>query len=111
MKFDFGHIRSRDYVQNEHRTGANRDGYEPCCVCGRAVARSNPRAFDVMVTDGGNVMTTEEDPDNPGWLGCWPVGADCAGKYPEIRPYLIRRDPLAMLNQKSTSMSISGKKS
>lgn len=101
MKFDFGSLVSKDYSQNERRTGASRDGYDPCCLCGRAVARNNPRAFDVMVTDGGFVATTVEDPDNPGWMGCQAVGADCAAQHPELRAYLLRRDPMSILQKKT----------
>lgn len=84
-------IRSKSYSANENRTRANRDGYEPCALCGCAVSRANKQAFDVMVTDGGYVATTEEDPDNPGWLGLQAIGPDCARRYPELQPYLLKR--------------------
>jgi hypothetical protein len=97
MKFDFQNLVSDNYRHNEQSTQAYRHGYAPCMLCGKAVDDNNVRAFDVMVTGGGYVATTEEEPNDPGWMGCQVIGADCAAKRPELKPYLLKRDAFEIM--------------
>ena len=73
----FENIIDPDFQKNVERTGADKPGFDPCCLCGRAVAKNNARAFD---TKDGKV-----------------VGADCAAKHPELHPHLIKRDVFKLM--------------
>ena len=52
-----------------------------CVQCGRLVG-SNP--WMVEVTNGGYIRLqdgTEADNNDPGYMGCWPVGNECAKAF------------------------------
>jgi hypothetical protein len=85
-----------DHHEQCERTGAMRDGYEPCIVCGRAV-NVGKNHWRVRVHDGGSriMHDTEADKLNElgfaaSELGSHPIGPDCLKKHPEVKPYAVR---------------------
>lgn len=79
-----------DFHRQVTRTGAYRDGYSPCLICGRAVKDCG--AAVLRVVDGGGTIADNGDPDiDPSAdLGCYPIGPCCLKRYPEFRPYVIK---------------------
>lgn len=52
-----------------------------CVQCGRKVGAD---AWYVEVIDGGDIRMqdgTEADMSDAGYMGCWPVGNECAKKF------------------------------
>jgi hypothetical protein len=52
-----------------------------CVVCGRKAGR-----YIALVVDGGARFgdpETEDDPDDGGYMGWWPVGSTCKKKLPK----------------------------
>lgn len=61
--------------------GIHKDGAERCVVCGRKVGK---KSYLVEVIDGGDIREqdgTEADTEDAGYMGCWPVGSECAKKF------------------------------
>lgn len=87
-----------NYHENSRRTGAMRDGHEPCTACGRAINVDQPH-WRVYIHDGGDIIVTEAEYDE--WetarsgagLGTYPIGPDCLRKHSEVKPYAIRVIP------------------
>lgn len=53
---------------------------ETCCVCGRKAGR-----YIALVVDGGGRFgdpKTDDDQEDPGYMGWWPVGSTCKRKLP-----------------------------
>lgn len=84
-----------DYHENSRKTGANRDGYMPCIVCGRAVSMAKEH-WMVYVHGGGHTAVTDEEYEEmevtqPGaGLGGYPIGPDCLRRNVDLKPYAFR---------------------
>jgi hypothetical protein len=86
-------IGNADHHKQEERIVDYHD--TPCIICGRGV--KDPWKYTVHIYWGTTLVTAEEIatlpddvlPQNAD-LGCWPIGADCLKKHPEIVPYLIK---------------------
>lgn len=80
------------YSENEHKTGANKKGFMPCVVCGKAISKKSTSAKVVRVHNGGISLVTEEEAlvmDEGADLGSYPLGADCLRRYPVLKPYVL----------------------
>ncbi len=62
-----------EYQERARRCPANAT---PCARCGKPCR--DPWRFAVTVVDGGAAYGTRESPEDPGHMGCFPVGPDCA---------------------------------
>ena len=67
----------------DKRWAIGADGTERCYLCGKllsAAADGETPAIE-LVHGGGDVIvsgeTDEEDWNDPGYCGCWPIGPDC----------------------------------
>jgi hypothetical protein len=77
MPYQISPFSSPNYQKNASKV---RDGATPCAICGRGV--NEPWPFTAIVVDGGAHWGTDNDPtDDPGYMGCWPIGADCHRRY------------------------------
>lgn len=82
-----------DKGYQEDKTGANRDDYMPCVVCGRACKTSTHKHWlhlfwsFTAVTDieAQEIIRSEGD---SGDLLYYPIGANCLKKHPELKPYV-----------------------
>jgi hypothetical protein len=62
----------------------------PCVVCGKPIKMDTAR-YTVHLHDGGSVLVTEAEAatmDPSADLGCYPIGADCLRRHPELRSYV-----------------------
>ena len=67
----------------------------PCAVCGRPTNREGGGAQSIRTWYGSQAVTEAEASKlaktAPGGdTGCYPVGADCLRKHPELLPYVVR---------------------
>jgi hypothetical protein len=76
------------------RAKANRAGFSPCAVCGRAV-RVAPGAAALHVHKGGSHAVTEAEAaelnaagQGSADLGRQFVGSECLRSFPDLRPYV-----------------------
>jgi hypothetical protein len=77
-----------DYRDQVRKTNAERSGYSPCCVCGRAIKDGTAKM--VHIVEGGSSLALPEEEatiDPSADLGCYPIGPECLKKHPEYRPY------------------------
>lgn len=69
------------------------DSEGPCVVCGRPVKA--PARLVVHVIEGGNTICTPEEDARyaatAGDMGEQPLGAECAKRFPALKPYVRRR--------------------
>jgi len=70
-----------------HKSGADNSDwsdYEPCQCCGRKVGK-NP-LYAIVVGGGSSLClpadATEFEKHDGGWMGCYPIGSECAKKFP-----------------------------
>jgi len=59
----------------------HKDSESRCCVCGR---KTKENSLYMEVVDGGNIREqdgTEADIYDPGYMGCWSIGSECAKKF------------------------------
>lgn len=68
-----------EYRANEARV---REPNQPCACCGRPVDVRRPGTRWVTVQDGGATITDEPDESDRGFMGCFPVGPECAKRIP-----------------------------
>lgn len=72
-------------VWHENYDRLDRDGNTVmrCTVCARILG-DNP--YIVEVVDGGNLAPIGvNDENDPGYMGCWPIGNECAKTFsPEL---------------------------
>lgn len=59
---------------------AQREGFAPCCICGRAVATNKPYIAACVVNGGLDWGNDKSDILDAGYMGYYPVGSDCAQK-------------------------------
>jgi hypothetical protein len=84
-----------NYSANVESTGALRDGYEPCMVCGKAV-NTNKSHWRSLFHCGGATAVTEEEygrleiTDPGAGMGSYPVGPTCLKENPELKAYVVR---------------------
>jgi hypothetical protein len=85
--------RAETYTANGESTGAHRDGYSPCAVCGKAIRDDDKRAGSVWLHGGGAYLVKpgagyENLPLDPAAdLGRYKIGASCLRRYPELRAF------------------------
>jgi len=63
-----------------------------CVQCGRKVGAD---AWHVEVIDGGFIRLqdgTEADQNDAGYMGCWPVGNECAKKFAPSLLFKMNRE-------------------
>jgi hypothetical protein len=67
-----------NYEKNEQRCG----DLEPCAICGKGV-KETAKTLWVLVMGGGGVFAPadQEDPEDPGYMGFFPLGPACARKH------------------------------
>lgn len=77
-----------DYVKNSSKAGE----WHPCSICGKAIKKPDTAAW-LRTAYGSHAITAAELEalDKAGDSGCFPVGADCLRRHPELRPYVIAR--------------------
>lgn len=83
-----------EYVDNVHRTKAYADGFEPCCLCGRAINMSKPfKMLHDIAGGAGEYLhpSCEEDyrasGNNAADMGMYPIGPECLRQNPALREY------------------------
>lgn len=52
----------------------------PCAICGRAVRAPWPHTA-IVVSGGAGWGNEKSDVDDAGYMGAWPVGADCHRRH------------------------------
>lgn len=57
---------------------------DPCVICGRPVR--HPKYWLVVVDGGSAFGDTNSDPNDPGYMGGFPIGPDCLAQHPELKP-------------------------
>lgn len=68
----------KNFVRNSERV---RGDQQPCAICGKPVKEPKTAAWAVIV-DGGSAWGNDtSDPSHPGYMGGYPVGADCHRKF------------------------------
>jgi hypothetical protein len=74
-----------NYSENSDK--AHNAGLAPCAICGKGV-KEPAKAARAVVIDGGAAWGDENSVRDAGYMGEWPVGADCHRRFvvgPEIR--------------------------
>lgn len=77
-------------------------------MCGRAVTKPQ---WTVHLHNGGESLVTEEEAaklDAAGDMGCYPIGADCLRKHPEVKPYAHPAEEKTMNKPKRSTCSLCG---
>lgn len=72
---------------NYHDNAEKCEGDEqPCVVCGKPVTGDNV-AYVHVVGGGGYLALPDDEFDEAGDCGAYPIGAGCLKKHPELKPY------------------------
>ena len=74
---------------NENYDACDKNGVqiERCTICARKLG-ANP--FFVEVHNGGDLVEFGKAVHDSGYMGCWPIGSECAKKFsPELIGNLI----------------------
>lgn len=91
--------RSAGYSENQERTGANRGGFAPCVLCGRAINLKYPHHLIHEISGGGVALHPEDEDEyiaahgsagDPGDCGGQPIGPDCLKQHPELKQFTVR---------------------
>jgi hypothetical protein len=77
---------SPNYDRNESRCEPDET---PCKLCGRPI-KDQSKAKQLHFGTGNAVLITEDEPEvgTADDCGYFPVGPNCARKYPELKPFL-----------------------
>lgn len=80
-----------DVLWGKHKVdhNSNRAGFTPCLICGKGIRNDAKRIHWLRVGEGGSHLLTEDEPEDAGEMGCWPVGSDCWKKHPELHAFEI----------------------
>lgn len=65
--------------KNYHKNASKVGELAPCAICGKPVRN---KAHAAVVVDGGGDWGDERsDQNDPGYMGCYPVGPDCHKRF------------------------------
>jgi len=80
---------SPSYSKNIEKCESGEGFRCPCAVCGRHI--KDAKYWLTFV--GGSLETVamyrDADPDDAGYMGCYPIGPDCLRNNPQARPFLV----------------------
>ena len=87
LSLDGLRLESEAYDRNSHMTvGRVGGGYEPCFLCGRYMTHKGLlTGWQICVVAGGSDLCRADahwDTDDPGYMGWFGVGPECAKKIP-----------------------------
>ena len=55
--------------------------YSPCVICGKPVKNTKKAHFVNVIGGGSEFGTPDADPNDPGFMGAFPVGPECWRQY------------------------------
>ena len=76
-KYEVKPFSGKNYAKNSSLSPGQTS---PCAICGKSIKHPWPHQA-IVINGGSNWGDLNSDENDPGYMGCWPIGNNCHKKY------------------------------